>query len=230
MARTKRFKHLYPHGFEPMFYPEAFLSPLHLKRPSRIGVCFMGDIFGDWIDPQKEFLLPYYNVNLLKDGRHIKPLNPIGLRDAIFRVIERSGQHTFIFLTKCPWNLAKWSPFPQNCQVGATVTNQAALGAALAGLAVIDAKVKFLSFEPLLGHINILPPYDLDNSIQWIIIGSATHPYRPPKVEWVYEIVRAADKAGIAVFLKSNLMPLFEAEGITKCDDWTGIRQEVPDG
>ncbi|KKN71458.1 hypothetical protein LCGC14_0420370 [marine sediment metagenome] len=44
--------------------------------------------------------------------------------------------------------------------------------------------------------------------ISWVIIGSQTKPYKPPKIEWVQEIVEATDRAGIPVFLKDNLIPL----------------------
>jgi hypothetical protein len=37
---TERFPGHYPNGFEPTIYPEAFLSPLHLKKPSIIGCAF----------------------------------------------------------------------------------------------------------------------------------------------------------------------------------------------
>ena len=66
--------------------------------------------------------------------------------------------------------------------------------------------------------------------INWVIIGSATHPYRPPKIEWVEEIVRAADKAGVPVFLKNNLKPLYIAHTKSQgqiCSDYI-LRQEVP--
>ncbi|GAH80520.1 unnamed protein product, partial [marine sediment metagenome] len=39
-------------------------------------------------------------------------------------------------------------------------------------------------------------------------IGAQTKPYKPPKIEWVEEIVKAADKAGIPVFLKDSLRTL----------------------
>lgn len=55
--------------------------------------------------------------------------------------------------------------------------------------------------------------------ISWVILGSQTKPYKPPKVEWVAEIVRAADKAGIPIFLKDNLKPLF-AKTVTLDDKW----------
>jgi hypothetical protein len=55
-----------------------------------------------------------------------------------------------------------------------------------------------------------------------------TNPYKPPKIEWVQEIVEAADKAGIPVFLKDNLRPLGEliAQFCSK-DKWE-LRQEMP--
>ena len=44
-----------------------------------------------------------------------------------------------------------------------------------------------------------------DAGINWLIIGAQTKPYKPPRIEWVQEIVEAADKSGIPVFLKDNL-------------------------
>lgn len=59
---------------------------------------------------------------------------------------------------------------------------------------------------------------------------------RPPKIEWVKEIVQAADKAGNLVFLKDNLKPLINGrsfEPTLECTDFmfTGqwqLRQEMP--
>ena len=59
----------------------------------------------------------------------------------------------------------------------------------------------------------------IEAGISWVIIGSQTKPYRPPTIEAVQEIVEAADKAGIPVFLKDNLNPLF-AEATTIKDKW----------
>jgi len=56
-----------------------------------------------------------------------------------------------------------------------------------------------------------------------------------PPIEWVQEIVRAADKAGIKVFLKDNLKPLFKSVILenTPCLAYAlkyygGLRQEMP--
>ena len=216
--------------FYPRFWPERLEDPLKVAQPCGIFTCDMGELFGDWI--------------------------PYEWQEAVFNVIKIAQQHRFYLLTKQPQNLIKFSPFPGNCRVGVTATNQEQYRSALAGLAVIEAKVKYISFEPLLEYIATNPPYDLEG-LNWVIIGACTGtklellelaaklrkggpplemalmPYGKkwtlqPKIEWVQEIVEAADKAGVKVFLKDNLMPLFEAEGITKRADWTGIRQEMP--
>ena len=69
--------------------------------------------------------------------------------------------------------------------------------------------------------------------ISWVIIGSQTRPYKPPQIEWVREIVEAADKAGVKVFLKNNLRPLLH-HGADEdvypllIDGDFALRQEMP--
>ena len=71
------------------------------------------------------------------------------------------------------------------------------------------------------------------SGIKWVIIGAQTNPYKPPKIEWVEEIVEACDKVGIPVFLKDNLRPLLPAVSpfITNPlrDFEFNLRQEMPE-
>jgi len=46
------------------------------------------------------------------------------------------------------------------------------------------------------------------SGVSWVIIGAQTKPTVYPKLEWVKEIIGAADSAGIPVFQKNNLKPL----------------------
>jgi len=226
---TVRFPDHYPDGFKPTYYPDAFLSPLYLNKPSTIGCAFMGDLFGDWVDPNRlvsipkksEIELPYY-----------------ALRKFLFSVIEQCPQHTFLFKTKCPWNLSQWSPFPDNCYVGATVCNDGMMTLALTNLANIEARVKFVSIEPHLGFIS-MKSHPIKGILNWIIDGAQTKPYKPPKLSWVEEILEAADKAGIPVFLKDNLKPLLTSalngkDVIESHNLWAfkyfKLRQEMPIG
>lgn len=221
-ALVNRHREHYPNGFEPNFYPEAFTAPLYLKKPSRIGVAFMGDLFGDWVEPHKR--------------KYKSGIGYGSLQYYIYEVIRHCPQHTFLFLTKNPAGLLPWSPFPDNCWVGVSATNEKAYWDATRYLHAIQAKVKYISFEPLFGSImQNCHPYYLQNEplaarmtevewlqacgINWLIIGAQTRPYKPPAIEWVRDILLAADKAGILVFMKNNLKKLIAEQNRKICDE-----------
>jgi len=196
--------------FYPRFWPERledFGKPddygyQKITHPKGVFVCDMGELFGDWLTEEWQ--------------------------RQVFKVIRTEDQHRFYLLTKQPQNLIKFSPFPDNCFVGVTVTSNGAMTLALTNLAHIQAKVKFISFEPLLGSIGMSDHMSIKGVVDWVIIGAQTKPYKPPRIEWVEEIVRAADKAGIPVFLKDNLRPLLRnSEGWTPA--WAVSARE-PDG
>ena len=135
---TQRFGGHYPNGFNPTIYPEALLSPLYLKKPSRILCAFMGDLF--WKCPEFD------------PDRKIESIMPSGkasvtmsLKGWIFTTIKQCPQHTFLFLTKQPQNLPQFSPFPDNCWVGVTATDAKSFLEAGRGLEQIEAKVKYIS-------------------------------------------------------------------------------------
>lgn len=148
---------------------------------------------------------------------------------------KKYPQHTFIFLTKQPQDLIKWSPFPDNCWIGVSVCNDKMLDVAVDKLEDIQAKGKFISFEPLLKQLTLSLDYAFYYSgINWLIIGqqSPASTKTVPKVEWISEIVEAADKASIPVFLKDNLKSLLPAEApfVTNPlrDNEFYLRQEFP--
>lgn len=181
--------------FYPRFWPEKLEEMKKLSRwhgiyyPSDIEhgrkgifVCSMGDLFGIGVPEQ-------------------------WTRD-VLDVIRECPQHRFYLLTKQPQNLTKYSPFPDNAWVGVTATDTRMFVPAINWLDETEAKIKYISFEPLLGHIPINSEALKMAGISWVIIGAQTKPTRLPKIEWVKEIVEACDKAGVPVFLKDNLRPL----------------------
>jgi len=159
--------------FKVSFHPERLHEPSQLKKPSKIFVCSMGELF--------DFKSKYGWIGL------------------VFAVIKRNPQHIFIILTKRPDVLHQFS-FPENVWLGVSV-DRTQLIDSINILAETDAKVKFVSFEPLLERIT--PALQ---GINWIIIGSQTGP-RPfqPKAEWVDLLIKEARKQDCAVFLKNNL-------------------------
>jgi len=192
-------------------------QPGAISKPSRIFVGSTMELFGPWVNPQ--------------------------WRDTIIKWAAHWSEHTFIFLTKCPQNLPK--EWPDNCWVGVSATDATMAEYAGYHLERIQAKVKFVSFEPLLYEI---PGCFADwlakdgyAGINWLIIGAQT-PYNvktAPKVDWVREIALAATKAHIPIFIKENLrqhlpnrMPFWDVvswreNGITMAEN--RLRQEFPE-
>ena len=207
----------YADPFYPRFWPERLGQPYIYEKPCRIFVCDMGELFGDWV--------------------------PEVWQREVLNIIWSNPWHRFYLLTKQPQNLIKFSHFPDNCFVGVTATGAKMFKEALAGLSEIQAKVKYISLEPMLERI-YNPLYVCQDMVHlmatyldWLILGACTGtkaemsrlcaktdiPYinvKPfgkkwtlqPKIEWVKEIVEAADWAGIPVFLKDNLKPLLPKE------------------
>jgi protein gp37 len=152
----------------------------------------------------------------------------------IITICSNWPDRTFIFLTKCPQYLPK--EWPDNCWVGVSVCNDKMLDIAVDKLEDIQAKVKIISFEPLLEHLTLSLEYTFYYSgVSWAIIGCQT-PYSPktaPRKVWIEEIIEAADKANIPVFLKDNLFSLFnkDCDNIpiwANCHDTGYLKQQFP--
>ncbi len=175
---TKRYPKVFPAGFKPTFYPDRLNDPAKAKSGSKIFVCSMGELFGENEKWTEEVL-------------------------AKIHYFEHA---TFQILTKQPERMVKWE-IPDNAWVGVSATDREQLDIALFYLANVDAKVKFISFEPLQEQMK-LSPNDLVKTVKWVIIGQQTPVKRSnmPDILWVKEIVDAADQAGIPVFLKNNLV------------------------
>ena len=167
--------------------PEIRYDPNAFKgvpgKPSRVFVGSTMELFGDWVE---------------RDWWHM----------TMAKCLSRP-QHTFIFLTKCPQNLPK--KFPDNCWVGITVCDDK-MANGIVNLEDIEATVKFVSYEPMLGDAHLRYYTDF---FDWCILGSRTQPVKHPKREWVDETISVCDKAGIPVFVKS---PMSEYFGINRSE------------
>jgi hypothetical protein len=162
--------------------------------------------------------------------------------EACYGMDERN---TFIFLTKQPERLINYSPFPDNCWVGVSATNEHQYWQALMSLQPIQAGLKFLSFEPLLGNVmsDSPKPYHIEagkhhwlseaaqlqaSHIEWIIIGQQTPVKKStmPKIGWIERIIDVADKSAIPIFLKDNLISCIDQYDVALKDG--KYRQEFP--
>ncbi|KKM02244.1 hypothetical protein LCGC14_1786320, partial [marine sediment metagenome] len=109
-------------------------------------------------------------------------------------------------------------------------------GNPLVYLKKVQARVKYISFEPLLSLwdteafncVDRLAEALSKSGIKWVIIGQQTpvNITTMPKIGWVKAIVRAADMASIPVFLKDNLISCVDQYEFALKDG--EYRQEMP--
>ena len=168
--------------FRVTFHPDRLEDPLHWKKPRRIFVCSMGDLFHEDVKT-----------------------------DDIYRIIvrmEEAKQHTFLILTKRPkrmlelMNNPKWFAANPNLWLGVTAENQARFNERWLIAQQIPAAKLFVSMEPLLGPIRFLwnaRKPDL------IIAGCESingKPGRKTEYHWLRDIKDQCVEAGIPFFLK----------------------------
>jgi protein gp37 len=152
-------------------------APLKWRKPKRIFVNSMSDLFQDTLDIE-----------------HIK---------SIWKIMEEANWHNFQILTKRPklmkMIIEKYN-FPKlpNVWLGTSVESKEYTHR-IDEIRSIDAAVRFISFEPLLGEIIDSNLSDID----WVIVGGESGPEaRPMKMEWVQSLMDSAVKHKTAFFFK----------------------------
>lgn len=167
--------HPYEHGFDLTFHEERLLQPYHWRTPRMVFVNSMSDLFHK--DIPDEFI-----------------------ERALF-VMYATPRHTYQVLTKRPERMRRFlsaKPVQPNIWWGVSIEN--ADYAWRAGmLRETPAAVRFLSLEPLLGHIPAVILRDMD----WVICGGESGPgARPMELQWVRDIRDDCQAMSIPFFFK----------------------------
>jgi protein gp37 len=177
----------FPNGFAPTFHPDRLSEPSKIKSPSKIFVGSMADLFGEWNWVHKD-------SNIESNGK--------GVINSVLYAVRNYPQHTFIFLTKNPKRYKEFV-FPENAWLGTTAENMQKAKEKIPELWSARAKVKFVSFEPMLEplKIGISPGY-----IDWFIVGAQTGQKAiKPKPEWIESLIEQCRTSNTPLFLKDNL-------------------------
>jgi len=118
---------------------------------------------------------PHDNPNSELSG---SPL-PDAFLDEVFAVIEKTPQHTYQILIKRAERLPEYFAdrrCPRNVWLGVSVEDRAYGLPRIDHLRQVDAKVRFLSIEPLLEDLG---RFDL-GGVHWVIVGGESgHKARP---------------------------------------------------
>jgi protein gp37 len=166
----------YENGFDLSLLPERLVEPLKRKKPTIYFVNSMSDLFHEEINN--------------------------GFIEQVFSVIEQAQQHQFQILTKRAERMAAYfngKKAPDNAWLGVTVENKQHGLPRMNHLRKIDAKIRFLSCEPLLEDLGSI---DL-KGINWVIVGGESGAMaRPMQFEWAKNIQGQCTNQDVKFFFK----------------------------
>ncbi len=167
--------HPYEQGFDLRLWPDRLELPLRWRKPRRIFVNSMSDLFHK--DVPDEYIR------------------------RVFDVMVQADWHIFQVLTKRSARLAKLGrtlPWPPHVWAGVSVETDRYLWR-VDQLRSVPAKTRFISAEPLLGPLDRL---NLEG-VHWVITGgeSGVHA-RSCNPDWVRSIRDLCLSAGVAFFHK----------------------------
>jgi protein gp37 len=162
------------------YFTAKLEEPSSVKKPSKIFVCSMSDIFADGVDEK-----------FVQD---------------ILWVIKKNDHHVFQLLTKQPHNLCKYD-IPMNAWVGVTVSEKKDLPNLkwISALSKTGLNT-FVSFEPLM--VPITEPLGAHWIIIGAMTGPGSYKYQPKK-EWIEDICYWAKVLDQPVFMKNSLKPIW---------------------
>jgi protein gp37 len=227
---------------EVWLVPEQLAWPLRKRKPQRIFVNSMSDLFHEKLTNEQIA--------------------------AVFGVMAACPQHTFQVLTKRARRMREWFewagrlnlddlrglamgamkwardavlvrrgttwPLP-NVWLGVSVEDQAAADERIPELLRTPAAVRFLSCEPLIGPVSVsawleVGPLSRHRSLlDWVIAGCESGPgARQCDVEWLRSLRDQCASAGVAFFLKQANASTFTVIG--GADHQRGPRHEVARG
>jgi protein gp37 len=200
-----RFGYLENDPFRVTLHPERLDEPLHWRKPARVFVDSMGDLFHK--DVPDDFI------------------------DNVFATMGMYPQHTFQILTKRADRMADWFrdiggatrrdwvayaaarlfniksiklinwPLP-NVWPGVSIENQTAADERIPLLLQTPAAVRFVSVEPMLEMVKVLRymphtwtlrghdhPTEITPGLDWVICGCESGPQaRPMEIDWAYDL------------------------------------------
>ena len=179
-ATEGRAKKFYPNGFVPEFHPERLSEPSKVKKPSKIFVGDMCDLFGEWVP--REWI------------------------DAVLESVKQAPQHTYQFLTK---NLGRYLEFEfsDNCWLGTTIEMETEINRALPLRCLSDHNIAFASHEPLLSPMPLDLAFDW--IIVGEITDNPAHESHKYVKFWAEDLIKRAEENHIPVFVKNALGAIF---------------------
>ena len=166
----------YTKGFEFTLHEDALDIPLKWRTPRKIFVNSMSDLFHE--EMPDDFL------------------------DQCFEVMIEADWHMYQILTKRPARMLtfakRFGKIPDHVWMGTSVESEL-YAPRIDILRKVPCKIRFVSFEPLLGSVGKVNL----SGISWAIVGGESGPgHREIKPEWIREIRHQCKQQKVAFFFK----------------------------
>jgi protein gp37 len=154
MANRLKGRYGYPRDdpFRVIFHPERLDEPLHWKRPSRIFVCSMGDLFHE--DIKWEWLIDIFQAMTYANHWYLI-------------LTKRPDRMKSFFQTCEDWDIKEWP----GIYLGVSAENQQTADERIPILLQIPAAKRFVSVEPMLELVNLEA---IKIAVKYLPLGSTT--------------------------------------------------------
>jgi protein gp37 len=201
----------FPRGFEVTLHPERLDAPLSWRKPRRVFVNSMSDLFHDAVPD--EFIARVWAVMAATPQHTYQVLTK---RHGRMRSLLRSEAFKiavglqYVFGADVPDDAQAGLAWPlPNVWVGVSVEDQKCADLRIPALLDTPAAVRFLSCEPLLGLVDIedaVNRINLSNiGLHWVIVGGESGPgARPMHPDWARHLRDQCKAAGIAFHFKQR--------------------------
>lgn len=212
MARRLAGRHGYPEAprhFDVTFHPNRLDQPLRWKKPRRIFVCSMSDLFHE--DVPEDFITKVF-------------ARMIALTEHTFQVLTKRPDRMLDYIVRRVPGIGQWS----NVWLGVTICNSDELWKA-GVLSQTPAAVRYVSIEPMLEEIDLSDalngypeqcgPDDWDweqtaPALDQVICGAETGPgKRLMELDWARSLRDQCQEAGIPFFFKRDSQGNHELDG-----------------
>lgn len=171
--------HPYEQGFDLRLAPHKLLDPFTWRRPRRVFVNSMSDLFQVGVDD--DYVALTFDVMRLASWH-------------MYQVLTKRSERMRDFLS----SYSNWSK-SDHIWLGVSVENRKHGLPRIEHLRDTPAAVRFLSIEPLLEDLG---PIDL-SLVDWVIVGGESGPgARPMRYEWVTSLREQCLESSVPFFFK----------------------------
>lgn len=199
MLKLERYQKVAPWDGTVELVESVLSQPLKWRKARRVFVCSMSDIFHDNVED--EWLYKIFAIAIGADSQTFQVLTKRADRMKSFmrdRIRIDRLMETALQLGVDERKVAATNWPPNNVWLGVTVENQRTLEQRVPALLACNAKVAFLSCEPLLEKLHL----DL-HGIDWAIVGGESGlNARHCRSQWIADIVTQCAAANTPVFVK----------------------------